>query len=81
MLHGDIKECINRVSYWRGKYDWKVICCAQPYLDFTTTRQNIPQWQKDMARWSIKKVLYKTTTFEEYEPRKGFKCKDYLCNI
>lgn len=78
MLHGDIKECLNRISYWRGKYDWKVSCFAQPYLDFTTIKQNIPQWQKDMARWSIKKQLYKTMEFVDYEPRKGFKCANYF---
>ena len=78
MLHGDIEECLHRVSYWRGKYGWKVTCFAQPYLDFTTTHQNIPQWQKDMARWSIKKELYKTMEFQDYEPRKGFKCAEYF---
>jgi hypothetical protein len=78
MLHGDIEECLHRVSYWRGKYGWKVTCFAQPYLDFTTTHQNIPQWQKDMARWSIKKELYKTMEFGDYEPRKGFFCREYF---
>lgn len=78
MLQGNIMECLNRVSYWRGKYNGKVTCFAQPYIDFTTTRQNIPQWQKDMARWSIKKELYKTMEFKDYEPRKGFKCREYL---
>jgi hypothetical protein len=78
MLHGDINECLHRVSYWRGKYNWKVTCFAQPYLDFTTTHQNIPQWQKDMARWSIKKELYKTMEFGEYEARKGFFCREYF---
>lgn len=78
MLHGELEECLRRVSYWRGKYDWKVTCFAQPYLDLTSKHQNIPQWQKDMARWSIKKELYKTMEFQDYEPRKGFKCKEYL---
>jgi hypothetical protein len=78
MLHGELEECLHRVSYWRGKYGWKVTCFAQPYLDLTSKHQNIPQWQKDMARWSIKKELYKTMEFQDYEPRKGFKCKEYL---
>lgn len=78
MLHGDITECYDRVSYWRGKYNWKVTCFPQPYLDFSTTHQNIPQWQKDMARWGIKKELYKTMDFKDYEPRKGFRCREYF---
>ena len=78
MLHGDINECLSRLSYWQGRYGGKVTCFGQPYIDFTTTRQNIPQWQKDMARWSMKKELYKTIAFEDYEPRKGFKCKQYF---
>ena len=78
MLHGEMEECYNRITYWRGKYNWKVTCFGQPYLDFTTTTQNIPQWQKDMARWCIKKELYKTMDFKDYEPRKGFYCAEYF---
>ena len=81
MLHGQIEECLHRVGYWRGKYDGKVTCFAQPYIDFTTTRQDVPQWQKDMCRWSARKELYKTMRFEDYEPRKGFKCSEYLTNL
>ena len=78
MLYGDIQECYERITYWKDKYKGKVTCFGQPYLDFTTTRQNIPQWQKDMARWCIKKEFYKTMDFKDYEPRKGFKCKSYF---
>lgn len=78
MLYGDINECFYRVNYWRGKYNWKVSCCAQPYLNFTAKHQDIPQWQKDMARWAIKKELYKTIAFGDYEPRKGFFCREYF---
>ena len=81
MLHGEIQECYERISYWKGKHNGKVTCFGQPYLDFTTTRQNIPQWQKDMARWCIKKELYKTMDFKEYEPRKGFRCQSYFTPI
>lgn len=78
MLHGELEECLHRISYWRGKYDWKVTCFAQPYLDLTSKHQNIPQWQNDMVRWSARKELYKIMEFQDYEPRKGFKCKEYL---
>lgn len=80
MLHGDIHECLSRISYWKGKFNGKVTCFGQPYVDFSTTHQNIPQWQKDMARWSMKKELYKTIPFEDYAPRKGFKCLQYFEN-
>ena len=78
MLHGDIRECYERINYWREKQDWKITCFPQPYLDFTKTRQNIPQWQKDMARWAIKKEIYISTDFMNYEPRKGFYCREYF---
>lgn len=35
-------------------------------------------WQKDMARLAIKKELYKTIEFGDYEPRKGFFCREYF---
>lgn len=78
MLHGEITECYDRIMYWKGKFDKKVTCFAQPYLNFTTVYQNIPQWQKDMARWANKKELYKQMDFKEYEARKGFKCIEYF---
>jgi hypothetical protein len=40
--------------------------------------QIIPQWQKDMARWAMRREIYATCDFKDYEPRKGFKCKEYF---
>lgn len=80
MLHGDIEECYHRTSYWRGKYGWKVTVNAQPFLDLTRQYQVIPQWQKDMARWSMRKWFYKTIDFKDFEPRKGFRCREYFNN-
>ena len=37
-----------------------------------------PQWQKDMAHWADRKELYKSIEFKDYEPRKGFTCKQYF---
>lgn len=45
-----------------------------------STSFNIPMWQRDMARWCNKKQLFETIDFEDYEPRKGFKCEQYLNN-
>ena len=38
----------------------------------------IPQWQKDMAGWVNKKMLFEKIHFWDFEPRKGFKCKEYF---
>ena len=79
MLYGDIEECYHRVSIWKDKrYQGKVKPHCQPELDFSHTRQNIPQWQKDMAHWANKKTCYFGVEFKEFEPRKGFKCKEYF---
>ena len=81
ILQGDIKECFNRVNHWRAeRFETKVKPFAQPYLDFTTTYQNIPQWQKDMAHWANKKTCYYGCEFKDFEPRKGFKCANYFIN-
>lgn len=72
----DFKESFNRINYWR-KYK-KVIPHAQPYRDVNKTNQIIPQWQKDMAHWVDRKELYRSCEFKDFEPRKGFKCKEYF---
>lgn len=50
---------------------------AQPYRDFTPD-QVIPQWQKDMARYTNCKQIYRSNDFKDYEPRHGFKCIEYF---
>lgn len=72
----DLDESYNRISYFREK-KWFVPHC-QPYRDFNATNQIIPQWQKDMARWCNRKWLYNSCDFQDYEPRKGFKCSEYF---
>ena len=51
---------------------------GQPYRDFNNPKQVIPQWQKDLARWMDNKFLYRSCDFKDFEPRKGFKCKEYF---
>lgn len=77
MLHGDIRECLDRLTYFKGAYGGRVVCHAQPFLDFSG-KTTTPQWQRDMARWCNHHALYKSTTFNDYEPRKGFKCSKYF---
>ena len=78
MLHGDIEECYDRVARWRNIYGSRVACQSQPMLDFSKKTQNIPQWQKDMARWSNQHTAYAICDFKEFSPRIGFKCSEYF---
>lgn len=76
MLVDDIKEAYARLSHWR---DYKrVRLVAQPFRDFNNPRQVVPQWQRDMARWTMRREIYARCDFKDYEPRKGFKCKEYF---
>lgn len=84
----DFNECYNRINYFRNKLlDYRrnkkgraVYAYAQPYRDPTNPKHDIPQWQKDLARWCNKKMIFTSVSFEDFEPRKGFKCNYYLNN-
>lgn len=86
MLTSDFKECYDRITYWwhrtqetrashQGRY---VYPYAQPYRDPNNPHHIIPQWQKDMAGWVNKKAHFVAHSFEEFEPRKGFRCVQYV---
>ena len=72
----ELKESYQRINYWK-KYK-KVLPHAQPYRSLTDRTQIVPQWQIDMARWTDRKEIYRTCDFYDFEPRKGFKCKEYF---
>ena len=72
----DFEESYRRISHWRT--DKKVIPFAQPFRDPCNPRQCIPQWQKDMAHWVNRKELYAMCDFKDFEPRKGFLCREYF---
>lgn len=72
----DINEDYERLSSFRDNPRVRIV--GQPYRDFNNPNQVIPQWQKDMARWAMRRELYATCDFKDYEPRKGFKCKEYF---
>lgn len=79
IIRGDIKECYNRINYWKQpQFNTKVKPFAQPELDFSTKKQNIPQWQKDLAHWTNKKTCYFAIDFKDFSPRNGFKCSQYF---
>ena len=76
ILMDDINESFNRVNNLRLK-GRRFIPHLQPYR--SPDRNNrIPQWQKDMARWADRKDIFFSCDFNDYEPRKGFKCKNYF---
>lgn len=77
ILMDDMMEAYSRIECWK-EFNGKVLPHAQPYRDPNNPRQVIPQWQKDMARWTDRKEIWRTCDFWEFEPRKGFICKEYL---
>ena len=86
MLNDNFKECYDRINHWwlrmrevREKHEGRqVYAYAQPYRDPDNPSRVIPQWQKDMAGWVNKKAHFVAHSFEEFEPRKGFRCIQYF---
>lgn len=76
IIDKDINEAYDRLSYFREMKRVRVV--AQPFRDFNNPRQIIPQWQKDMARWTMRRELFTTFDFKAFIPRKGFVCKEYF---
>lgn len=81
----DFKESFERTNYWwvrnqecREQHLPNIYPYAQPYRDPDNPHHIIPQWQLDMARWVNKHQLFQMTDFAGFEPRKGFKCNEYL---
>ena len=86
MLNDNFEECYERINHWWKKnkelvaqhHKSRVYPYAQPYRDPYNPARPIPQWQKDLAGWVNKKMLFEKISFEEFEPRKGFRCREYL---
>ena len=57
----------------------KILPFVQPYRDYTTNRKPT-QYEKDIARWANRMWLFNTQDFYDYEPRKGFRCREYFNN-
>lgn len=81
-----LTECYERVHHWwlrmRHAREYHDHCYCyphvQPFRDPYNPKQSIPQWQKDMAGWCNKRMIFTTVDFLDYEPRKGFKCSEYF---
>lgn len=86
MLNDNFQECFNRINHWwlrmrkvrEQHFGRQVYAYAQPYRDPNNPHKPIPQWQKDMAGWVNKKAHFVAHSFEEFMPRKGFRCAVYL---
>lgn len=78
LINSDIKETLTRINEVKN-IDPRLTPYAQPYRDFVKNTEP-PKWQQDMARWVNRRELFRTTSFEQYEPRKGFKCSEYFNN-
>ena len=50
---------------------------VMPYRDFEN-KTKPSQYAKDLAQYVNKPMIFKSCTFEEFSPRKGFKYKAYL---
>jgi hypothetical protein len=50
---------------------------VQPYRDYTNPTPP-SQYEKDLARWANRAWLFKAMDFLDYEPRKGFRCREYF---
>lgn len=85
IISPDFVKSYTRIHYWWEKAQERrtsklggVYPHAQPYRNPDNPNQEIPQWQKDLARWVNKRMLFMTTDFADYSPRKGEYGRDYL---
>lgn len=76
MIDSDINEAYERLSYWRNYKGVRLV--GQPFRDFENPNQRLPQWQKDMARWAMRREIYAICDFKDYKPRKDFICAMYF---
>lgn len=76
MIGNDFHESVTRLSHWRG---WKrVRIVAQPFRDVDDPNQQIPKWQKDLARWAMRREFFAVCDFKDFSPRKNFICQEYF---
>jgi aspartate/glutamate racemase len=50
---------------------------VMPFRDYENERKP-SAYERDLARWANKMWLFKSMDFPDFEPRKGFKCSNYL---
>ena len=50
---------------------------VMPYRDFEN-KTHPSQYARDLAQYVNKPMIFKTCKFEDFSPRRGFKCKEYF---
>ena len=89
MLNDNMAESYDRIQHWWHRLqesrknhtgNW-VYAYAQPYRDPDNPHRPIPQWQKDMAGYVNKRAHFVAHSFEDFTPRKGFRCSEYFNGI
>lgn len=78
MINGNMLESYERLMYFRDNKRVRVV--AQPFRDLDNPTQVIPQWQRDMARWAMRREIWASCDFKDFSPRKGFVCREYFNN-
>ena len=78
MIGDDFNESVSRISHWKGRRRVRVV--AQPFRDVDNPNQQIPKWQKDLARWAMRRELFTSCEFKDFSPRKNFVCREYFEN-
>lgn len=76
MINSDMQESYKRLMYFRDNKRVRVV--AQPFRDLNDPNQIIPQWQKDMARWAMRREFWTSCDFKDFQPRKGFRCSEWF---
>ena len=66
------------MQFRKTKQGRAIYAYAQPYRDPNVSHHEIPMWQKDMASWCNKRMIFSTCEFKDYRPRKGFMCSKYF---
>lgn len=75
-FNSTIEEDMYRIERLR---ELKIKPFVMPYRDFGNN--HVPtQYEKDLAQYVNKSMIFKSCTFAEFSPRKGFKCEYYLNN-
>lgn len=86
MLTDDFNESYQRATYWwvrnqemREEHTTAAVYpYCQPYRDPLNPKRPVPQWQKDMAQWVNKKQIFELVHFDDFQPRKGFRCYEWV---
>lgn len=68
------EEDLYRVEKLR---ELKITPFVQPYRDFENKRKPT-QYEMDFARWVNRQEFFKSHKFEDFSPRKGFRCSEYF---